>query len=184
VGAFRAATARARRQADATVPAGRRGAYPAHSCGRGLDPIERAAARQQRTRSLLEELQPWLRDKLAPISQKTRLAEAIRYALSRWEGLARFLDDGRIEIDSNAVERSIRPIALNRKNALFAGSDGGGENRAIIASLVETSKLCGVDPHSYLADTLAKIVNGNLNSQSDDLLPWAYVKAQPLKAVA
>ena len=75
------------------------------------------------------------------ISQKTKLAEAIRYALSRWEGLTRFLDDGRIEIDSNVVERSIRPIALNRKNALFAGSDGGGEHWAVIASLIETCKL-------------------------------------------
>ena len=64
-------------------------------------------------------------EKLALISQKTKLAEAIRYALSRWEGLTRFLDDGRIEIDSNIVERAIRPIALNRKNALFAGSDEG-----------------------------------------------------------
>jgi hypothetical protein len=70
----------------------------------------------------------------------------------------------------HAVERSIRPIALNRKNALFAGSDGGGKNSAIIASLVETSKLCGVDLRSYLAHTLTKIVNGHLNSQIDDLL--------------
>jgi hypothetical protein len=111
---------------------------------RSRSPQERRAALQQRTRPLLEELELWLRDKLALISQKTKLA--VRNALSRWEGLMRFLDDGRIEIDSNAVERSIRPIALNRKNALFAGSDGGGENWAIIASLVETSKLCGFDP--------------------------------------
>jgi hypothetical protein len=151
---------------------------------RGRSPQERRAARQQRTRPLLEELELWLRDKLALISQKTRLAEGVRYALSRWEGLMRFLDDGRIEIDFNAVERSIRPIALNRKNALFAGSDGGGENWAIIASLVETSKLCGVDPHSYLADTLARIVNGHLNSQIDDLLPWAYTTTKPLRDVA
>ena len=93
---------------------------------------------------------PGCATKLGLISQKTKLAEAIRYALSRWEGLTRFLDDGRIEIDTNVVERSIRPIALNRKNALFAGSDGGGEHWAIIASLIETCKLCGVDPHAYL----------------------------------
>jgi hypothetical protein len=77
---------------------------------------------------------------------QTKLAEAIRYALSRWDGLTRFLNDGRIEIDSNVVERSIRPIALNRKNALFAGFDGGGEHWAVIASLIETCKLNGVDP--------------------------------------
>ena len=151
---------------------------------RGRSPQERRAARQHRTRPLFEELEPWLREKLGLISQKSKLAEAIRYAFARWEGLTRFLDDGRIEINSNAVERSIRPIALNRKNALFAGSDGGGENWAVIASLVETCKLNGVDPHVYLADALAKIVNGYLNSQIDDLLPWAYVKTQPLKAVA
>ena len=87
---------------------------------------ERRAARQARSRPIVEALEPWLRDKLALVSQKSKLAEAIRYALSRWAGLSRFLDDGRIEIDSNVVERSIRPIALNRKNALFAGSDGGG----------------------------------------------------------
>jgi transposase len=90
---------------------------------RGRSAEERRAVRQDRSRPLLADLEPWLREKLALISQKTKLAEAIRYALSRWDGLTRFLDDGRIEIDSNAVERSIRPIALNRKNALFAGSD-------------------------------------------------------------
>ena len=118
------------------------------------------------------------------ISQKTKLAEAIRYALARWQGLTRSLDDGRIEIDSNVVERSIRPVALNRKNALFAGSDGGGENWAVIATLVETCKLSDVDPYAYVFDVLAKIVNGHPNGAIDDLLPWAYVNADPLRAVA
>ena len=122
---------------------------------------------------LIADLEPWLREKLGLISQKSKLAEAIRYALARWEGLTRFLDDGRIEIDPNTVERSIRPIALSRKNELFAGSDGGGEDWAVVAPLVETCKLNGVDPHVYLADVLAKIVKGHLNSQIDDLLPWA-----------
>ena len=147
-------------------------------------PDERRAARQERSRPFVADLEPWLRAKLALISQKSKLAEAIRYALSRWEGLCRFLDDGRIEIDSNTVERSIRPLALNRKNALFAGSDGGGDNWAVIASLIETCKLNGVDPYAYLADVLARIVNGHPNSAIDDLLPWAYAKAEPLKAVA
>jgi hypothetical protein len=135
---------------------------------------ERAAARQLRSRPLVDALEPWLRAKLELISQKTQLAEAIRYALSRWEGLTRFLADGRIEIDSNIVERSIRPIALNRKNALFAGSDGGGEHWVVVATLVETCKLNGVDPHAYLADVISRIVNGHPNSRLDDLLPWAY----------
>jgi transposase len=158
--------------------------YAIEKESRGRSAEERRAVRQDRSRPLLADLEPWLREKLELISQKTKLAEAIRYALSRWEGLTRFLDDGRIEIDSNAVERSIRPIALNRKNALFAGSDGGGENWAIVASLIETCKLCGVDPQAYLANTLAKIVNGHLNSQIDDLLPWAYAQPEPLRDVA
>jgi transposase len=151
---------------------------------RGRSADERRAVRQDRSRSIVNELEPWLRAKLALISQKTKLAEAIRYALSRWDGLTRFLDDGRIEIDSNVVERSIRPIALNRKNALFAGSDGGGEHWAVIASLIETCKLIGVDPQTYLADVITRIVNGHSNSRIDELLPWAYHAAQPLKHVA
>ena len=82
------------------------------------------------------------------------------------------------------VERSIRPIALNRKNALFAGSDGGGEHWATVASLIETCKLSSVEPHAYLADAITKIVNGYPNSQIDDLLPWAYAKTSSLKSVA
>jgi transposase len=126
-------------------------------------------------------LRPWA--KLALISQKSKLAEAIRYALSRWEGLTRFIDDGRIELDNNTVERSIRPIAPNRKNALFAGSDGGAEHWAIIASLIETCKLNDVDPLAYLTDVLTRIVNGHPNSDIDKLLPWAY-RQPDLKAVA
>ena len=154
------------------------GLYAIENEIRGRSADERRAVRQERSRPIIDDLEPWLRAKLALISQKTKLAEAIRYALSRWDGLTRFLDDGRIEIDSNVVERSIRPIALNRKNALFAGSDGGGEHWAVIASLIETCKLNGVDPHAYLADVITKIVNGHPNSRIDDLLPWAYPAAQ------
>ena len=150
---------------------------------RGRSADDRRAVRQQKSRPVVDALQPWLRAKLALVSQKSKLAEAIRYALARWHGLCLFLDDGRVEIDSNVVERAIRPIALNRKNALFAGSDGGGEHWATIASLVETCKLNGVDPQAYLADVIARIVAGHPQSQIDDLLPWAYAPA-PLKAVA
>ena len=92
---------------------------------RGRSAKERRLGRQRKSRPLVEAFERWLRAKLALISQKGKLAEAIRYAVSRWEGLTRFIDDGRIELDNNAVERSIRPITLNRKNALFAGSDVG-----------------------------------------------------------
>ena len=157
--------------------------YKIESDIRGRPAEERRAARQQKTRPIINALEPWLREKLVLVSQKSKLAEAIRYALSRWTGLTRFLDDGRIEIDSNVVERSIRPIALNRKNALFAGSDGGGEHWATVASLIETAKLNGVDPHAYLADVINRIVAGHPQNQLDHLLPWAYAPAQ-LKAVA
>jgi hypothetical protein len=151
---------------------------------RGQSVEERRVARQERSRPIVEALEPWMREKLALISQKSKLAEAIRYALTHWSGLSLFLDDGRIEIDSNAVERSIRPIALNRKNALFAGSDGGAEHWAVIASLVETCKLNSIEPHAYLADVLAKIVNGHPNSRLDELLPWAYPATTDLRDVA
>jgi transposase len=150
---------------------------------RGRSAEERRLIRQQKSRPLADTFEQWLRAKLALISQKGKLAEAIRYALSRWEGLTRFIDDGRIELDNNAVERSIRPIALNRKNALFAGSDGGAEHWAAIASLIETCKLNDVDPLTYLTDVLTRIANGHQNSEIDQLLPWAY-KRQDLRAVA
>src|SRR6202790_3168005 len=148
--------------------------------GRAAD--ERRAIRQERSRPLVEALQPWLREKLSLISQKTKLAEGIRYALSRWTGLCLFLEDGRVEIDNNAVERAIRPLALNRKNALFAGSDGGAEHWAVIASLIETCKLNDVDPLAYFTDVLTRIVNGHPKRDIDQLLPWAY-RDQSLKAV-
>jgi hypothetical protein len=139
--------------------------------------------RQQKSRPLIDAIEPWLRAKLTLISQKSKLAVAIRYALSRWDGLTLFIDDGRIELDNNIVERSIRPIALTRKNALFAGSDGGAEHWAIIASLIETCKINDVDPLGYLTDVITRIVNGHPNSDIDQLLPWAYRKEE-LKAVA
>lgn len=91
---------------------------------------------------------------------RSTTAGAIRYALNHREGLTRFLDDGRIDLDTNTVERAIRLVILSRKNALFAGSDEGGEHWAAVASLVETCKLNGVDPQRYLADLLARLVDG------------------------
>jgi len=151
---------------------------------RGRSADERRASRQERTRPLVEALHPWLREKLGLISQKTKLAEAIRYALTRWEGLCLFLDDGQVEIDNNTVERAIRPLALTRKNALFAGSDGGAEHWAVIASLIETCKMNGVDPQAYLVDVITRIVNGHPNSRIDELMPWTYQATPPLKDVA
>lgn len=158
------------------------GLYAVEKNIRGCDADARRR-RQERSRPIIDALEPWLRGKLGLISQKSKLAEAIRYALTRWDGLTRFLDDGHIEIDSNVVERSIRPIALTRKNALFAGSDGGGEHWAIIASLVETYRLNNIEPHTYLTDVITKIINGHLDGQIDHLLPWAYAQTICLKSV-
>ena len=98
--------------------------------------------------------------------------------------MTRFLNDGRIEIDSNAVERTIRPLALNRKNALFAGSDGGGEHWAILASLIETCKLNGVDPQAYLADVFARLVAGHSINELDQLLPWSWAATHATRRAA
>ncbi|HJT07541.1 MAG TPA: IS66 family transposase [Stellaceae bacterium] len=151
---------------------------------RGRSADERRAVRQQRSRPLIDALQPWLREKLSLISQKTKLADAIRYALSRWAGLSLFLDDGRIEIDNNVVERAIRPLTLNRKNALFAGSDNGAEHWAVIASLIETCKLLEVEPQGYLAGVITRIVNGHPQTRLDDLMPWAYPATRQITDVA
>ena len=93
--------------------------------------------RDELSRIIVDDLHQYLEARNAQVSAKSKLGEAIRYALTRWEGLSRFLDDGRVDLDSNTVERTIRPLALNRKNALFAGSDEGGDNWAVIATLIE-----------------------------------------------
>ncbi len=112
------------------------------------------------------------------------MAEAIRYGPRHWEGLTRFLYDGRIEIDSNTVERSIWPIALNRKNALFAGSDEGGAHWGVIASLIETCKLNNLDPEVYLADVFARLVSGHPINRLDELLPWNWTTARRARRAA
>jgi transposase len=144
---------------------------------RGRSADERHADRQARSKPIVDDLKPWLDQQLRRVSKTATIAKDIRYGLGHWEGLTRFLDDGRIELDNNTVERSIRPIALNRKNALFAGSDEGGVNWAIIASLVETCKLNDVNPHAWLTDTLTKLVNRWPASRIDELMPWHYAKA-------
>ena len=139
---------------------------------RGRDAEARRATRGERSRPLIDSFKRWLEAQLTAVSQKATIAEAIRYALTRWPGLTRFLEDGRIEIDSNVVEHTIRPIALNRKNALFAGSNGGGEHWAIHASVIETCKLNAIDPQTYLADVFSRLVAGHTVNRLDQLLPW------------
>jgi len=144
---------------------------------RGRSAAERQAVRQAESRPLVAALKAWLQAQLVRASAKSAIAVAIRYGLNHWEGLERFLEDGRIEIDTNVVERSMRPIALNRKNALFAGHDAGAENWACLASLIETCKLNGIDPQAYLTDVLTRLVNLWPAARIDELLPWAWTGA-------
>jgi hypothetical protein len=143
---------------------------------RGSDPATRLAVRQDRSAPILARLDDWLTHHRTRASAKSPLGEALAYIAKYRDGLGHFLTDGRVEIDNNTVERTIRPIALNRKNALFAGHDAGAENWAVIASLIETCKMNGVDPQEWLSATLTAIVQGHKQSQIDDLLPWNWAR--------
>lgn len=124
-----------------------------------------------------------IRGQAARLSRKSEMGKAVAYILTRWQGLGLFAGDGRVEMDSNLVENQIRPLALTRKNALFAGHDEGAQNWARIASLIATCKMNGVEPFAYLKATLEAIAAGPPNAELDDLLPWAFPKAT-VKAAA
>ena len=141
---------------------------------RGTSPGQRLSARQARTAPLVASFRDWLTVQRARISPKSRLGEKLAYIHRHWDGLQTFLTDGRVEIDSNSVENLVRPIALNRKNALFAGHDEGGKAWGRIASLIETAKINGVDPFVYLKGALKAMANGHPQSRIDDLLPWNF----------
>ncbi len=146
--------------------------YAVESEIRGHPPDERRQVRQARAGPLLESLREWLRQTLARVSKKSELAKAISYALTRWTALTRYRDNGHIEIDNNAAERSLRTVALGRKNYLFCGSDAGGERAAGIYSLIGTAKLNGIDPEAYLRHVIEHIAEHPINRVAE-LLPWA-----------
>ena len=138
---------------------------------RGKPPDERRRVRQEQSKPLLDSLRKWSEATLLKLSRKSETTVAIRYALSRWDALTRYIEDGHIEIDNNAAERSLRGVALGRKNYLFAGSDAGGERAAAIYSLVGSAKLNGLDPEVYLRDVLTRIPDHPIN-RIEELLPW------------
>lgn len=138
--------------------------------GQGAD--ARWQARRAKTRPQVEALRTWLEQQLQRVPPRGSVAEAIRYALARWPALCLFLEDGRIELDNNPVERAIRPVALGRKNHLFAGSDGGAHRWAVVTSLIATAKLNDVEPYAYLKDVLERMTNGHPARKLDELLPW------------
>ena len=141
--------------------------YAVEATVRGSSPDIRLAARKAHSRPIVAALKPWF---------GSTLAEDIRYGLNHWQGLTRFLDDGRLELDTNPVENAIRPICLTRKNALFAGHEIGAENWALLASIVATCKLNDINPVAYIAETLEAIIAGHPQSKVDDLMPWRFRK--------
>ena len=154
---------------------------------RGHPAEHRRRERQQRSRPIVEALHAWLEDYLPRVSGASDLAIAMRYALRHWSGLVVFLEDGRVEIDSNVVERAIRPIPMTRKAALFAGSDGGARHWAIAMTLIQTAKLNGVEPMAWLTDVLERIVAGRTKTHElTTLLPWNWQpdNALPMNAAS
>ena len=149
---------------------------------KGRPPVERVAARRARATPILVELRAFLNATMAKISGKSSLAGAIRYALSRWIALTRYIDDGRLEMSNNAAERAIRPLALGRKNYLFAGSDEGGRRAAVMYTLIETARLNDLDPEAWLADVIDRIADHPIN-RVDELLPWNWAPS-PSQAIA
>jgi transposase len=141
---------------------------------RGKPAELRCSVRRDRARPLLDELRQWMEKTLHSLSTKSETAGAIRYALSHWRALTRYLDDGLLEIDNGAAERALRAVAIGRKNYLFMGADSGGQRAASLYSLIGTAKLSGIDPAFYLRTVLAQIAEHPIN-RIDELLPWNIV---------
>jgi transposase len=144
----------------------------------GETAARRLAVRAERARPLVAALEAWLRANRAKVSGKAKIGNAIDYMLKRWPAFTRFLDDGRICLSNNAAERSLRTVAVGRKNWTFAGSDDGARRAAELYTLIETAKLNGIDPRAWLADVLGRIADHPAKA-IDRLLPWAWKQAQP-----
>jgi transposase len=152
---------------------------------RGQPPDARKAVRRERSQPIVEALKVYLEQQLTRVSGKMPVAKAIRYLLNHWDGLCVFLHDGRVEIDSNTIERRHRVIATGRRNSLFAGSDAGARAWAIFTSLIQTARLNGLDPVAYLTDVLERMVSGAVKANDlARLLPWTWKAEQDARAAA
>jgi hypothetical protein len=147
--------------------------YGVEKKARGAPPEQRVALRQAKATPILDDLESWLQSELPKLSGKTPLANAIRYALTRMKRLRGYLDHGFLELDNNTAERSMRGIAIGRKNYMFVGSERGGKSAAIIYTLIETAKLNGVNTQAWLTWFLERIADHKIN-RIDELLPWNY----------
>ena len=143
--------------------------YKIEEEAKDLDDESRRKLRLEKSKPILEEFKQWLETK--KIVPKTAIGKAITYTLNQWEALTRYLDHGMLSIDNNFAERLIKPIVIGRKNWLFAGSDKGAANAAIIYSLIETCKLNNVNPYEYLRDVLTRLPT-QLNNNIRELLPY------------
>jgi transposase len=150
------------------------GLYAIEKQIRGTSPEQRRAVRQQRAKPLVADLEAFIRIQRERLSPKSNMGQALAYLANHWQGLCVYLDDGRVEMDSNPVENLIRPLALNRKNSLFAGHDEGAQNWARLASLMATCKLNAIDPFAYMKATLEALAAGHRNAEIDLLLPWNF----------
>ncbi len=147
----------------------------------GRSAEERLKIRKEQSAPLLAELETWMREERAKLSKHAAVAKAMDYMLKRWDGFARFLDDGRICLTNNAAERALRGLALGRKSWLFAGSDRGGERTAVMYTLIGSAKLNDIDPQAWLADVLARIAE-HPAQRLHELLPWNWNAEQQKKA--
>jgi transposase len=144
--------------------------YAIERAGKSLDIEARRQLRQREAQAKLDELHDWLRATRATAADGGALAKAINYSLKRWVALTRYANSGDLPIDNNPIENAIRPIALGKKNWLFAGSERAGKRAAAIQSLLGTAKLNSIEPYAWLKDTLEKLPAWP-NSRIDELLP-------------
>lgn len=153
--------------------------YAVEAAINGEPPEQRRAARQARSKPLLEAMHAWMLAQRRRLSGKSTLGKALQYALNRWGALARYVEDGRLSIDNNLSERLLRGIAVTRKNFLFVGSDAGGQRAAIIYTIAETAKLNGLDPEAYITAVLDRLARGHPITRLDELLPWNFKPEAP-----
>jgi hypothetical protein len=157
--------------------------YAIEATVRGQSAADRQGVRQTQTAPLLGDLKQWMENTFLQVSAKSELGKALRYSLVRWTALTRFCDDGRIEIDNNTAEREIRPLVMGRKNYLFQGSDRGGDNAAVIYTLIGTARLNNVEPYAYLRSVFERLAD-HPAARIDELLPWNIELSTPAERQA